>query len=92
MPQSMLAKKTIAVLLTGLGKSLPYQTYLPVVRELGLQTERICIIMYCLLVAVMKDQVEQLGNISELRVAYKGMLKIQFPNLSYNVTPASSSI
>lgn len=85
-------KDCIAVLLTGFGKSLPFQMYLPVVRELGLQTERICIIVYCLLVAVMKDQVERLGNISELRVAYKGMLKIQFPNLSYNVTPASSSI
>lgn len=84
-------KDCIAVLLTGFGKSLPYQMYLPVVRELGLQTERICIIVCCPLVAMMKDKVERLRNISELRVAYKGMLKIQFPNLSYNVTPASSS-
>lgn len=93
MLQSMLAKKDcIAVLPTGFGKSLPYQMYLPVVRELGPQTERTCIIVCCPLVALMKDQVERLRSITELRVAYKGNLKIQFLNLSYNVTPASSSI
>lgn len=84
MLQSMLAKKDcIAVLPTGFGKSLPYQIYLPVVRELGRlgpQTERI--IVCCPLLALMKDQVERLHSISELRVAYKGNLKIQFPNLS----------
>lgn len=59
---------------TGFGKSLPYQMYLPVVRELGPQTERTCIIVCCPLVALMKDQVERLRSITELRIAYKGSI------------------
>ena len=77
--KSLLAKKDcIAVLPTGYGKSLPYQIFLPVVRELRKDTddgdvdigERI--IVCCPLVALMQDQVQRLQCIPDLRVVYKG--------------------
>ena len=92
--QSMLTKKDcIAVLPTGYGKSLPYQIFLPVVRELQkcyedavIGTEYAAylgdrIIVCCPLVALMQDQVQRLQCIPDLRVLYKGTFVYNFESL-----------
>ena len=94
----MLAKKDyIAVLPTGYGKSLPYQIFLPVVRELQKCETDIAIkdytdiedriIVCCPLVALMQDQVQRLQCIPDLRVVYKGILHTfcSFNNLTWVV-------
>ena len=94
--KSMLAKKDcFAVLPTGYGKSLPYQIFLPVVRELQ-KCETVIpikddtdiedrIIVCCPLVALMQDQVQRLQCIPDLRVVYKGILHTfcSFNNLAW---------
>jgi len=88
MIKSLLEKTDcMAVLPTGYGKSLPYQMFIPLVRELkkckSELTAELCkqvenidltakIIVCCPLVALMQDQVNRLKDISGLRVAYKG--------------------
>ena len=84
----LIAKKNcMAVLPTGYGKSLPYQMYIPLIRELTnrkseldetleIKIERLDpeekVIVCCPLVALMEDQVTRLQGIEGLRVAYKG--------------------
>ncbi|XP_048777465.1 probable ATP-dependent DNA helicase RecS [Ostrea edulis] len=83
--QCLLSKQDcMAVLPTGYGKSLPYQMYLPLIRQL---TEtNLChglpfqakfdvnekIIVCCPLVSLMADQVQRLTDIPNLKAAFKG--------------------
>lgn len=87
--KSMLSKRDcLAVLPTGYGKSLPYQIYIPLVRELkkyeaeldhdraGYEKfqfgENEKVVVCCPLLALMEDQVKRLETVPGLRVGYKG--------------------
>ena len=63
----------VAVLPTGFGKSLPFQMYLPVVREIRADRNG-KILVCCPLISLMQDQVEKLSHIQGLNAAYKGTL------------------
>ncbi|XP_052062841.1 bifunctional 3'-5' exonuclease/ATP-dependent helicase WRN-like [Mytilus californianus] len=65
-------KNCVAVLPTGFGKSLPFQLYLPVVREICENSSDWKVLVCCPLVALMQDQVEKLSHIANLSAAYKG--------------------
>ncbi|VDH97829.1 Hypothetical predicted protein [Mytilus galloprovincialis] len=61
----------LAVLPTGFGKSLPFQMCIPVQRELHINDIG-KIIVCCPLVSIMKDQVERLQKIPNLKAVYIG--------------------
>lgn len=71
----------MAVLPNGYGKSLPYQMYLPLIRRLiDLDYSELPakvdinehLLVCCLLVSLMADQVQRLADISHLSAAFKG--------------------
>ncbi|XP_061173396.1 ATP-dependent DNA helicase RecQ-like [Saccostrea echinata] len=62
-------KDCLAVLPTGYGKSLPYQMAIPQQRALGKVAQKI--IVCCPLIALMKDQVERLSKIPNIRAIYR---------------------
>ncbi|XP_062610824.1 ATP-dependent DNA helicase RecQ-like [Saccostrea cucullata] len=65
---SILSKKhTVAVLPTGYGKSLPYQMYIPVLRESHAETPKV--VVCCPLVALMEDQVNRLNRVPIVSMA-----------------------
>lgn len=64
----------LAVLPTGFGKSLPFQMCIPVQRELHINDIG-KIIVCCPLVSIMKDQVERLQKIQNLKAVYIGNYK-----------------
>ncbi|XP_052105398.1 probable ATP-dependent DNA helicase RecS [Mytilus californianus] len=65
-------KNCVAVLPTGFGKSLPFQLYLPVVREVIENSSDWKVLVCCSLVALMQDQVEKLSHIGNSTATYKG--------------------
>eukprot|EP00105_Crassostrea_gigas_P002715 XP_011415342.1 PREDICTED: uncharacterized protein LOC105319492 [Crassostrea gigas] len=62
-------KDCLAVLPTGYGKSLPYQIAIPQQRAVGREPKKI--IVCCPLIALMKDQVERLSKIPNIRAMYR---------------------
>ena len=75
----LLKQHTVAILPTGYGKSLPYQMYIPVMkdRQNETSTEEIQkVVVCCPLVALMQDQVNRLQGVAGLRVEYKGTEKV----------------
>lgn len=62
-------KDCLAVLPTGYGKSLPYQIAIPQQRAVGREPKKI--IVCCPLIALMKDQVERLSKIPNIRAIYR---------------------
>lgn len=70
---SILGKRhTLAVLPTGYGKSLPYQMFIPAMRErLGEHEETPKVVVCCPLVDLIEDQVNRLNGVAGLRVEYK---------------------
>jgi superfamily II DNA helicase RecQ len=61
----------MAVLPTGYGKSLPFQLYPSIKKELDKSQAKV--IVCTPLIALMKDQVQKLSAIPGLRAGYKGM-------------------
>ena len=66
-------KDCVGILPTGYGKSLPYQLYLPVKREMAGQCDE-KIIVCCPLVSLMNDQVKRLEAMGQVKPGYKGLL------------------
>jgi superfamily II DNA helicase RecQ len=62
----------MAVLPTGYGKSLPYQVLIPVRRELGPASEVGKVVICSPLVALMKDQVDRLQQVPNIRAEMIG--------------------
>ena len=62
----------VAVLPTGFGKSLSFQLYLPIVREISENSSDWKVLVCCPLVVLMQEQVEKLSRIANLSAAYKG--------------------
>ncbi|XP_062613349.1 ATP-dependent DNA helicase RecQ-like [Saccostrea cucullata] len=62
----------VAVLPTGFGKSLPFQLYLPVKRALEDDESFGKVIVCCLLVSLMQDQVNKLSSLGLITAAFKG--------------------
>ncbi|XP_056001627.1 probable ATP-dependent DNA helicase RecS [Ostrea edulis] len=82
---SILRKRhTVAVLPTGYGKSLPYQRFIPIMRErLGENEETPKVIVCCPLVALMEDQVNRVKGVAGLRVILqRGMRKSKLGTLT----------
>ena len=59
----------IAVLPTGFGKTLPFQMFIPVCRELSLDVGKV--LVCCPLISLMQDLVGKLGKVPQLTAAIK---------------------
>lgn len=67
-------KYCLVILPTGFGKSLPFHIFLPVIREINADFEETVILVCCLLIALMQDQVAKLSTITNISAAYIGIV------------------
>ncbi|XP_048739616.1 ATP-dependent DNA helicase RecQ-like [Ostrea edulis] len=65
-------KDCMAILPTGFGKSLPFQVYIPLMREMNPGFSAV-ILVCCPLVALMQDQVKKISAVPGISAAYKGL-------------------
>jgi len=68
----------VAVLPTGYGKSLPYQLYLPVLKELKREgdnenSKKPIVLVCCPLIALMEDQVRRIRTIPSVNAEFIGL-------------------